>query len=321
MPTTIVFQNVSKHFDSVQPLQEVSFSIEEGEFFVLVGPSGSGKSTLLRMIAGLESISSGSILFNGHRINEVPARQRDIGMVFQNYALYPHLSVFDNIAFPLMLRNEPKHRIKEKVEEVASALTISDILHRKPKQLSGGQRQRVAVGRAIIRKPSVFLFDEPLSNLDAQLRTHMRAELKTLQCSLGVTTVYVTHDQVEAMTMASRMAILHQGALQQIGTPAHIYSSPANTFVASFTGSPPMNLILHNSSIIGVRPEHLTDVATAGGIELSGIVKVSEFVGSEWLVHAVVNGTTVIRRCNTAPKEHMGDPIVWFAPEQHICRF
>lgn len=313
--TRITFENVSKSFDSVKPLQDVSFTIEPGEFFVLVGPSGCGKSTLLRMIAGLESVTSGTVRFDNEVMNNVEPRQRDVGMVFQNYALYPHLTVFENLAFPLAIRKEPKERINARVREVASMLSLDSMLDRRPKQLSGGQRQRVAVGRAIIRQPRVFLFDEPLSNLDAQLRAHMRTEIRSLQRALGVTTVYVTHDQVEAMTMSDRMAILNDGVLQQVGTPADIYDNPATPFVASFTGSPSMNLIPHNGKTLGVRPEKLETVATQDSIALEVLVNAVEFIGHEWLIHGTVNNTIIIMRCHDKGAHQAGHSTTWYVPK------
>lgn len=333
--TRITFTTVTKRYDSVSPLQNISFTIEPGEFFVLVGPSGCGKSTLLRMIAGLEQITEGTIEFDGSVVNDVEPRNRDVGMVFQNYALYPHLSVRDNLAFPLSVRKVPKQQIYERVSEVAELLKLQDELDKKPKALSGGQRQRVAVGRAIIRKPRLFLFDEPLSNLDAQLRTHMRTELRMLQRTLGVTTVYVTHDQVEAMTMSDRMAILNGGILQQIGTPSEVYNSPSNVFVARFTGSPPMNLIPYNNRTLGVRPEHINMHASSDAIALSVTVTNVEYIGHEWLEHATFGNHDVVRRSSTAPvyqHSNVGNasntadytfPIetTWYAPAEAIAWF
>ncbi len=321
--TSISFDRVTKRYDdSVTPLRDVSFTIEPGEFFVLVGPSGSGKSTLLRMIAGLESITDGTLRFDNDVMNGVAPRDRDVGMVFQNYALYPHLTVAENLAFPLRIRKEDNATITRRVGEVAELLGITELLARRPKQLSGGQRQRVAVGRAIIRKPRVFLFDEPLSNLDAQLRTHMRTELKVLQRELGVTTVYVTHDQVEAMTMSDRMAILNDGILQQIGTPAEVYDTPATPFVATFTGSPPMNLIRiadNEPRLLGIRPENL--VLQEVGTPIPVHVDAVEFIGHEWLVHGTTDGTPIIRRATAAPSEQPGTDVVWYAPDAVVRWF
>ena len=239
----IVLDQVGKRYpNGFEAVKGLSLEITEGELLVLVGPSGCGKTTALRMIAGLEDISSGDLFIGGRRMNDVLERDRDIAMVFQNYALYPHMTVAQNIAFSLRLARRPRHEIRERVQETAKLLGLENLLDRRPKQLSGGQRQRVAMGRAIVRQPQVFLMDEPLSNLDAQLRVQMRGEIEALQKRLGVTTVYVTHDQVEAMTMGDRIAVMRDGLLQQVDTPMHVYDRPANLFVASFIGSPPMNL-------------------------------------------------------------------------------
>jgi multiple sugar transport system ATP-binding protein len=239
----IVLDKVGKRYpNGFEAVKGLSLEITEGELLVLVGPSGCGKTTALRMIAGLEDISSGDLFIGGRRMNDVLERDRDIAMVFQNYALYPHMTVAQNIAFSLRLARRPRREIRERVQDTARLLGLENLLDRRPKQLSGGQRQRVAMGRAIVRQPQVFLMDEPLSNLDAQLRVQMRGEIEALQKRLGVTTVYVTHDQVEAMTMGDRIAIMRDGVLQQIDTPMSVYDRPANLFIASFIGSPPMNL-------------------------------------------------------------------------------
>jgi multiple sugar transport system ATP-binding protein len=239
----IVLDKLAKRFpNGFEAVKDLSLEIAEAELLVLVGPSGCGKTTALRMIAGLEDISSGDLYIGGRRMNDVLERDRDIAMVFQNYALYPHMTVAQNIAFSLKLAKRPKQEIRERVHETARLLGLEDLLDRRPKQLSGGQRQRVAMGRAIIRQPQVFLMDEPLSNLDAQLRVHMRGEIEAMQKRLEVTTVYVTHDQIEAMTMGDRVAVLRSGELQQIDTPTNVYDHPVNLFVAGFIGSPPMNL-------------------------------------------------------------------------------
>jgi multiple sugar transport system ATP-binding protein len=239
----IVINGMTKRYpNGFEAVKDLTLDIGEGELLVLVGPSGCGKTTALRMIAGLEQISKGDLYIGGQRMNDVLEKDRDIAMVFQNYALYPHMTVAQNIAFSLKLARRPKAEIKKRVHETAQLLAMEELLDRRPKQLSGGQRQRVAMGRAIIRHPQVFLMDEPLSNLDAKLRVQMRGEIDALQKRLGITMVYVTHDQVEAMTMGDRVAVLRDGALQQVGTPAEIYEHPANLFVASFIGSPPMNL-------------------------------------------------------------------------------
>jgi len=239
----VTLENVSKNFDEVVAVRDVSLTVQDREFVVLVGPSGCGKSTTLRMIAGLEEITSGIIKIGDRVVNDVPPKDRDIAMVFQNYALYPHMTVYDNMAFGLKLRKFPKPEIQRRVQEAAEILGIQELLGRKPRALSGGQRQRVAVGRAIVRKPQVFLFDEPLSNLDAKLRVAMRAELKKLHDRLQATVVYVTHDQVEAMTMGDRIVIMKDGLIQQVGAPLEVYAAPQNQFVAGFIGSPAMNFI------------------------------------------------------------------------------
>src|SRR5688572_28168660 len=243
MMANVDIRNVTKRFGSVQVLHGVDVDINDGEFVVLVGPSGCGKSTLLRMIAGLENITGGEIRIGPRVVNDVPPKERDIAMVFQNYALYPHMTVYDNMAFSLTLAGRPKETIKQEVSRAAGILGLNPFLARYPRQLSGGQRQRVAMGRAIVRNPQVFLFDEPLSNLDAKLRVQMRAEIKDLHQRLKVTTVYVTHDQIEAMTMADKIVAMSEGNVEQIGTPLELYDHPSNLFVASFIGSPAMNLL------------------------------------------------------------------------------
>src|SRR5688500_6871222 len=240
----VTFEDVAKIYpDGTRAVNELDLEIEEGEFMVLVGPSGCGKSTALRMVAGLESISEGALRIGERVVNHVPARDRDIAMVFQSYALYPHLTVYDNIAFGLRLRKAPKQEIDQRVREAAHILGLTEFLERKPRALSGGQRQRVAMGRAIVRQPQAYLMDEPLSDLDAKLRVHMRAEIASLQNELGVTTIYVTHDQVEAMTMGDRVAVMRKGELQQVAPPQTLYERPVNLFVGGFIGSPAMNLL------------------------------------------------------------------------------
>jgi ABC-type sugar transport system ATPase subunit len=239
----LTLKAVGKRFGPVAAVEDVNLEVADGEFIVLVGPSGCGKSTLLRVIAGLEEISAGEVQLDGHSLNAVAPRDRDMAMVFQDYALYPHMSVRENMGFALKMRGQPGARIDERVDEVAKILELTSLLERKPRALSGGQRQRVALGRALIRQPEVFLFDEPLSNLDAKLRVGMRMEIRKLQIAFGITSIYVTHDQVEAMTMADRIVVLKSGAVQQIGTPMEIYRNPANSFVGTFIGSPPMSLV------------------------------------------------------------------------------
>ena len=240
---SVEVSNVRKSFGSFEVIYGVSIRVEDGEFVILVGPSGCGKSTLLRMVAGLESITSGELRIDGRVVNDLPPKERDIAMVFQNYALYPQMTVAKNMSFSLELAKRPKDEIADKVNKAADILGLRPLLERYPRQLSGGQRQRVAMGRAIVRDPAVFLFDEPLSNLDAKLRVQMRAEIKALQQRLASTTIYVTHDQIEAMTMADKIVVLHDGKVEQIGTPLDLYDSPANLFVAGFIGSPAMNFI------------------------------------------------------------------------------
>ncbi|MBU1919901.1 ABC transporter ATP-binding protein, partial [bacterium] len=251
---SIELKKIHKSFDETIVLTDVNFRVEEGEFVVLVGPSGCGKSTILRTIAGLETPTSGDVFIGNRRVNDVPARDRDIAMVFQSYALYPHLTVYDNMAFGLKMRKTPKPDIDERVREAADFFGLSELLHRKPRQLSGGQRQRVALGRAVVRKPSVFLFDEPLSNLDAKLRAHTRTELSRLHKRLGTAMVYVTHDQVEAMTLGQRIVVLKDGFIQQIDTPLNVYKRPLNRFVGGFIGSPAMNFV--NAAITGKEIAH-----------------------------------------------------------------
>jgi multiple sugar transport system ATP-binding protein len=236
-------EKITRRFQNVTAIDDISFDVPDGQFWVLVGPSGCGKSTIMRTIAGLESATSGNLYINNILVNDIPARQRDVAMVFQNYALYPHMTVAENLAFGLKMRGVEAHKIKERVAEVARSLSIDHLLNRKPKQLSGGQQQRVALGRAIAREPKVFLLDEPLSNLDTQLRDDTRAELKQLHQRLGITTIYVTHDQTEAMTLADKIVVLQQGKIQQIGDPQTIYSKPKNRMVATFIGNPPMNIL------------------------------------------------------------------------------
>ena len=311
-------ENVCKHFDEVVAVDNFNMKIKDKEFVVLVGPSGCGKTTTLRMIAGLETITSGDVFIGNNLINKLPAKDHNIAMVFQNYALYPHMTVFQNMAFSLENRNRPRDEIKQRVQEAAEILGIEHLLSRKPKQLSGGQRQRVAVGRAIVRKPEVFLFDEPLSNLDAKLRVQTRLELKKLHERLATTAVYVTHDQIEAMTMGDRIVVMRDGLIQQIGSPLELYDTPANKFVAGFIGSPAMNFFdanlirggdgislqadevridlpaeisrqladySQNQIAVGLRPEDLT-VSTEhdAGRTIQGAVEVVEPVGNETYV-------------------------------------
>jgi ABC-type sugar transport system ATPase subunit len=287
------FTNVSKRFDAVEAVRELTLSAADREFLVLVGPSGSGKTTALRMLAGLESISAGEIRIGERVVNRVAPRERDIAMVFQDYALYPQMTVYDNLAFGLRRRKTPKAQVDAQVRRAAGALELDALLERKPRQLSGGQQQRVALGRALVRDPQVFLMDEPLSNLDAKLRVQTRGEIKRLQKEIGTTTVYVTHDQVEAMTMGDRIAVMNEGRLEQVGTPAEVYEAPANVFVAGFIGSPGMSfapaarlgldLGAPPRAILGVRPEHARPWGDADGLlgPLDGVVEYVEALGRE----------------------------------------
>ncbi|HWO89017.1 MAG TPA: ABC transporter ATP-binding protein [Gemmatimonadales bacterium] len=290
--TSVALRELTKRYDgATAALDRVSLEVRPGEFMVILGPSGCGKSTALRCIAGLEEPTSGDVLIGGAVVTDRPPRERDVAMVFQNYALYPHLTAGENIAFPLRMRRVAESEIRGRVAETARLLGLEPLLSRRPAQLSGGERQRVALGRAIVRQPAVFLFDEPLSNLDAQLRSGMRAELMALHRRLGATMLYVTHDQVEAMTMGTRIAVLKSGVLQQVGTPREIYDRPANAFVAGFIGSPGMNLLdaaTHGhgggAATIGFRPEHATITAAAPG-GWPGVVVLAEPLGADTLVH------------------------------------
>ncbi|MGC6473570.1 MAG: ABC transporter ATP-binding protein [Candidatus Puniceispirillaceae bacterium] len=285
----IQLQQVSKRFGDIEVIPPLDLEIEEGEFVVFVGPSGCGKSTLLRLIAGLEDVSDGQILINGTDATAIPPASRGLAMVFQSYALYPHMSVRNNIAFPLRMAGLDKAEQAKRVEEAAKVLNLTDYLDRRPGQLSGGQRQRVAIGRAIVREPTAFLFDEPLSNLDAALRVGMRLEISELHKRLATTMIYVTHDQVEAMTMADKIVVLQAGVIEQVGSPLELYHNPRNTFVAGFIGSPRMNLLTgseakkHGATTIGIRPEHLSISPKKG--EWEGVVGVSEHLGSDTFFH------------------------------------
>jgi multiple sugar transport system ATP-binding protein len=326
----ILLEGVTKAFaGGVLAVDDVTLEIAPGEFLVLVGPSGCGKSTLLRMIAGLEEATGGTIRIDGADVTDLPPRSRDIAMVFQTYALYPHMSVRDNLAYGLKVRKTGKAETARRVEEVAQLLGLEDLLERRPAALSGGQRQRVAMGRAIVREPKAFLMDEPLSNLDAKLRVQMRADIKKLQTDLGVTTIYVTHDQVEAMTMGDRVAVMRRGELQQVAPPEELYERPANVFVAGFIGSPAMNILearIENGSalvgdvrvpvraadgdvLIGVRPEAFEDgaLAPAGAPRLRGRVELREALGSEVLVHFSTSGRLASTDDLRELAEDMGD--------------
>ena len=298
---SITLENVGKTFGEHGVIHGVDLKIGEGDFVVFVGPSGCGKSTLLRLIAGLEDVSSGKILIDGDDVTDTPAAKRGLAMVFQSYALYPHMSVYNNIAFPLKMAKMGKAAIDKKVTDAARTLNLTDYLTRRPGQLSGGQRQRVAIGRAIVRQPRAFLFDEPLSNLDAALRVGMRLEISELHHTLKTTMVYVTHDQVEAMTLADKIVVLNAGRIEQVGSPLELYKTPANQFVARFIGSPMMNIVTgapaanRQAAAIGIRPEHMKISRDSG--EWAGTVGVAEHLGSDTFLHvqAAALGTLTVR--------------------------
>lgn len=353
----LFLKNIKKQYDSSGPVvvKDFSLDIEEGEFIVLVGPSGCGKSTTLRMMAGLEEITEGEFFIGDKLMNNIQSKNRDIAMVFQNYALYPHMTVFDNIAFGLKIKKSPKKEIKQKVDEAAEILGLTDYLHRKPQALSGGQRQRVALGRAIVRETDVFLMDEPLSNLDAKLRVQMRAEIMKLHQRLKTTTVYVTHDQTEALTMASRIVVMNNGEIMQVGSPQEVYNTPGNLFVAQFIGSPAMNifecvfdgeeLIIGNINIkvsaadqellrklgyanknikFGVRPENLLEYGEASLSEdltpFDLKVQVNELLGSEFMIYSELEGEEIVARVDAHNPNKPGD-IMTFAFDMDKVHF
>ncbi len=343
----VELRNVVKMYDNVEAVRGIDLDIADHEFVVLVGPSGCGKSTTLRMIAGLEDITGGEITIAGDIVNDVPPKDRDIAMVFQNYALYPHMTVAENMSFGLRLKRFPKAEIKQRVDEAARILDITELLDRKPKALSGGQRQRVAMGRAIVRHPKVFLFDEPLSNLDAKLRVQMRIEIKKVHQKVRTTTVYVTHDQVEAMTLADRVVVMNKGRIEQVGSPNELYHKPATKFVAGFIGSPAMNFIpcrfeeasgklqvrltdqlalplppekaaryksvgRDDRLLIGLRPEHITDAKSNSGPGFEAFdahLDVTEPMGMETLIYFSLNGTQVCGRANPSAGARDGAPL------------
>ncbi len=321
----IQLKNVSKSFGEAVIIPGLDLEIENGEFVVFVGPSGCGKSTLLRLIAGLEDVSGGSIEIDGRDATELPPSKRGLAMVFQSYALYPHMSVRKNIAFPLKMAKMPREEIDKRVEAAAKVLNLGDYLDRRPGQLSGGQRQRVAIGRAIVREPAAFLFDEPLSNLDAALRVNMRLEISELHQTLETTMVYVTHDQVEAMTMADKIVVLHAGRIEQVGSPLDLYHTPRNLFVAGFIGSPKMNFVTgpeaarRDAATIGIRPEHI-DVGEDG--EWKGKVIVSEHLGSDTFLYVEAEGigNLTVRAGGEVPLRH-GDPIAMTPQAGKLHRF
>ena len=323
----IILENVTKRFGDVTVIPPLNLTIEDGEFAVFVGPSGCGKSTLLRLIAGLEDVSGGVIRIDGQDATEQPPAKRGLAMVFQSYALYPHMSVRKNIAFPLRMAGVPQDEQNRRIEAAAKALNLTDYLDRRPGQLSGGQRQRVAIGRAIVREPAAFLFDEPLSNLDAALRVGMRLEISELHKRLATTMIYVTHDQVEAMTMADKIVVLRAGHIEQVGSPLDLYRAPRNLFVAGFIGSPRMNLITgaaaqaHGATTIGIRPEHI-DVTGEGG-QWHGTIGVAEHLGSDTFFHVHDTGlaeTITVRAPGEVTLRH-GDRIGLTPRLDHLHRF
>jgi multiple sugar transport system ATP-binding protein len=355
---TVTYDHVWKRYGPNAVVQDLTLDVRDGEYVVLVGPSGSGKSTALRMLAGLEEVSAGRILIGEREVNDLPPRERDVAMVFQSYALYPHMNVFDNLAYALKLRHQSRANIERRVLEVARMLAIDSLLERKPKQLSGGQRQRVALGRAVVREPKVFLMDEPLSNLDAQLRTQTRTELIKLHRRLGTTTIYVTHDQVGAMTMGDRIAVLDHGCLQQFDTPSILYQRPANVFVAAFIGSPAMNfftmrvesregrMLLRGdhltlpapeqyapalqrfgglSVIAGVRPEHVAVRGSAGGTAdtaIAATVDLVETLGAEQTLYLDLGaGETLVARMPADPALTAGRQIEVVIPLERLYLF
>jgi ABC-type sugar transport system ATPase subunit len=326
----VTYEHVTKSFDGTTAVKDFNLDIADGEFMVLVGPSGCGKSTALRMLAGLEKVSDGRILIGDRVVNNVAPQSRDIAMVFQSYALYPHMTVYDNLAFGLRNQKVPKKDIDRRVRKAAEILDLDPLIKRKPKQLSGGQRQRVALGRAIVREPAAFLMDEPLSNLDAKLRVQTRAEILKLQQELGTTTIYVTHDQVEAMTMGDRIAVMRLGVLQQVGTPAELYEQPTNIFVAGFIGSPAMNLVPASvldgvggdDRIAGFRPEHIRCGDARGDvISFDGRVEVVEYLGDEQLVHIARKDRTLQAKLPVEEKVSAGDNVTFTLPRAKLYLF
>src|SRR6202521_345512 len=323
-------RNLTKVFKEGElgAVNDVSLVTEEGEFLVFLGPSGSGKTTLLRMIAGLEEPTVGEILIGGRVVNDLSPRERRIAMVFQSYALYPHLTVYKNIAFPLKAQHVPRELHRQKVEWAAGLLGIGKLLARKPRELSGGERQRVALARAIVREPAVFLLDEPLSNLDAKLRASAREELERFHRSVGTTSIYVTHDQVEAMAMGDRILVLNKGVVHQLGTPTDVYDHPADTFVATFLGSPPMNLAELGDVIVGFRPEHFLPISTVTDASVPFRFKVEniEYLGSEWIVSGTLtggklDGKKIFSRLSSAQNLQLGGSYDFAVPQRQLKFF
>jgi multiple sugar transport system ATP-binding protein len=326
----VTYEHVTKKFADAAAVKDLSLQIADGEFMVLVGPSGCGKSTALRMLAGLEKVTEGRILIGDRVVNNVAPQSRDIAMVFQSYALYPHMTVYDNLAFGLRNQKVPKKDVDSRVRRAAEILDLDPLIKRKPKQLSGGQRQRVALGRAIVREPAAFLMDEPLSNLDAKLRVQTRAEILKLQESLGTTTIYVTHDQVEAMTMGDRIAVMNFGVLQQVGPPEELYRNPQNIFVAGFIGSPAMNLVPASlidgaggaDRIAGFRPEHI-DIRNGhpDGYTFDARVEVVEYLGDEQLVHLTRKDTALQAKLPVEAQVKSGDDLSFVVPRDKLLLF
>jgi multiple sugar transport system ATP-binding protein len=326
----VTYDHVTKRFDGTVAVDDLTLDVADSEFIVLVGPSGCGKSTALRMLAGLEKISDGRILIGDRVVNNVAPQSRDIAMVFQSYALYPHMTVYDNLAFGLRNHKIPKKEIDARVRRASEILDLDPLIKRKPKQLSGGQRQRVALGRAIVREPVAFLMDEPLSNLDAKLRVQTRAEILKLQENLGTTTIYVTHDQVEAMTMGDRIAVMNTGVLQQVGRPEELYTNPANVFVAGFIGSPAMNLVPATvidgvggaDRIAGFRPEHIDPAdGHPDGYVFDATVEVVEYLGDEQLVHMTRKETPLQAKLPVEEKFNTGEERRFVIPRDKLLLF
>jgi multiple sugar transport system ATP-binding protein len=325
---SVTYDHVTKRFDGTAAVQDFTVRVADGEFLVLVGPSGCGKSTALRMLAGLEEVTEGRILIGDRAVNNLAPGARDVAMVFQSYALYPHMTVYDNLAFGLRNKRMPKAEVDRRVRRAAEILDLGKLLKRKPKQLSGGQRQRVALGRAIVREPAAFLMDEPLSNLDAQLRVATRAEILKLQRDLGTTTIYVTHDQVEAMTMGDRIAVMRDGLLQQIGSPEELYTSPQNVFVAGFIGSPAMNLVpsevvdAGGGRIAGFRPEHVgLGPGRGDALTFTATVEVVEYLGDEQLVHVTRKDTPLQAKIPVEERVRPGDEVTLSIPRDKLHLF